>query len=74
MTRSGTWRCSHNHGRGWWRVALPMLAAVIVAGWPGSVAWALGLLVGIISPAARLNTIQQIGADRGINRKARFVH
>jgi len=24
-----------------------MLAAVIVAGWPGSVAWALGLLVGI---------------------------
>jgi uncharacterized membrane protein HdeD (DUF308 family) len=24
-----------------------MLAAVVIVGWPGSVAWALGLLVGI---------------------------
>jgi len=29
-------------------IADAMLAVIIIVGWPGSVAWALGLLVGII--------------------------
>ena len=47
-----------------------ILAGIIIAGWPGSVAWALGLLIGINLFISGLALVMTAIACRGVNNRS----